>query len=327
MKKSSLASLTLLASCMCWAQQQQAPIERIGPGATAINQIANLPIERIGVDDLVGISVYDAPELTRTIRVNSDGDIRLPMLGKAIHAAGLYPDGLEKAIRDSLITENVLVDPVVTVTVVEYQSRPITVVGEVKTPLTFQATGTVTLLDAISRAGGLSDRAGSEVLITRPSVGADGSPTTLIRRVPVQELIDGADPSLNLSLQGGEEIRVPEAGRVFVLGDVKKPGAFYISEGSESSVLKALALSEGLDSFSSHTAYIYRREAGSGNRNEIPIPLKKIMERKAPDVALKADDIFYIPDATGTRASLKVLEASLGAGAALGSAFIYYGTR
>jgi polysaccharide export outer membrane protein len=245
------------------------------------------------------------------------------MLTRPVHAAGLYPEGLETAITTALTAENVLVDPIVTVTVAEYQSRPITVAGAVKTPLTFQATGTVTLLDAISRAGGLSDKAGSLGLVSHQSAAADVESTTLVQRVPVQALLDGSDSSLNLSLQGGEEIRVPEAGRVFVLGDVKKPGAFYLTDGSESSVLKALALSEGLDSFSSHTAYIYRKEGGTGSRNEIPIPLKKIMERKAPDVALEADDIFYIPAATGTRASLKVLEASIGAGAVLGSAFIY----
>jgi len=59
----------------------------------------------------------------------------------------------------------------------------------------------------------------------------------------------GDDPALNLHLEGGEDIRVPEAGRVFVLGRVKKPGAFFITDGSESSVMKALALSEGLDTF------------------------------------------------------------------------------
>jgi protein involved in polysaccharide export with SLBB domain len=112
-----------------------------------------------------------------------------------------------------------------------------------------------------------------------------------------------------------------------VVGDVKKSGAFYITDGSESSVLKALALSEGLESFSAHKAYIYRTEDSSGSRKEIPIELKKIMDRKSPDVALVAGDIFYIPSATGAKASLKTLETSLGIGTALGAAFIYYGTR
>ena len=196
-----------------------------------------------------------------------------------------------------------------------------------KNPLTFQATGTMTLLDAISRAQGLTDNAGSEILVSRLAQNADGQPATLMQRIPVRALLDGVNPSLNLSLQGGEVIRVPEAGRVFVVGDVKKPGAFYITDGSQSSVLKALALSEGLDSFSSHKAYIYRADESGGDRKEIPVELKRIMDRKSPDVALTAGDILYIPNATGAKASLKALEASLSVGSALGAAFVYYGTR
>jgi polysaccharide export outer membrane protein len=124
-------------------------------------------------------------------------------------------------------------------------------------------------------------------------------------------------------LEGGEDIRVPEAGRVFVLGRVKKPGAFFITDGAESSVMKALALSEGLDTYPSHKAYIYRVEGGSGGRNEIPVDLKKIMDRKSPDVALMANDILYVPNATGARASMKVLETSVGIGAALGATLLY----
>jgi polysaccharide export outer membrane protein len=145
----------------------------------------------------------------------------------------------------------------------------------------------------------------------------------LVQRIPVRGLLNGEDPTLNLHLEGGEDIRVPEAGRVFVLGRVKKPGAFFITDGSESSVMKALALSEGLDAFPSHKAYIYRVEGGSSGRSEIPIDLKSIMDRKTPDVPLLANDILYIPDASGARASLKVLETSIGLAAGLGAATIY----
>ena len=96
------------------------------------SEISNLPVERIGRDDLVGITVYDSPELTRTVRVGADGNIRLPMVQQHIHAAGLYPAELEAAITTALIQENVLVEPIVTVSVVEYRSRPITVVGAVR---------------------------------------------------------------------------------------------------------------------------------------------------------------------------------------------------
>jgi polysaccharide export outer membrane protein len=320
----AISLLVIAVASSALAQEQGTP-DHAGPGATSfsLSEGSNLPVEKIGRDDLIGITVYDSPELTRTVRVDSDGDIRLPMLQKHIQAAGLYPSELENAITTALTNENVLVDPIVTVSVVEYRSRPITVVGAVKSPLTFQATGTVTLLDAISRAGGLAENAGAEILVSRQPSGTSDKSVALAQRIPVYGLISGEDPSLNLKLEGGEEVRVPEAGRVFVLGDVKKPGAFYITDGSESSVMKALSLSEGLDTFSAHKAYIYRLEAGSTGRNEIPVELKKIMDRKSPDVPLMANDILYIPNATGARASLKVLETSIGVGAALGSSLIY----
>ena len=304
------------------AQQQAAP-EHVGAGASSSGDTSNLPVEKVGKDDLLGITVYDSPELSRTVRVNSDGDIRLPMLRQQIKAAGLSPAELETAIAAALIDGNVLVDPVVTVTAAEYRSRPITVSGAVRSPVTFQAMGTVTLLDAITRAGGLAENAGAEILVSQPSSATEDKSRLLIQRIPARGLIDGVDPSLNLHLEGGEDVRVPEAGRVFVLGRVKHPGAFFITDGSESSVMKALALSEGLDSFPSNKAYIYRVEGGSGGRNEIPIDLKNIMARRSPDVALMSNDILYIPDATGARAGLKALETSIGLGATFGAAALY----
>jgi polysaccharide export outer membrane protein len=316
-------SLLAIAVASSASAQQQANPSRAGSGATSLGEGANLPTEKIGKDDLIGITVYDAPELTRTVRVGSDGDIRLPMLRQHIPAAGLYPAELETAIAAALTDGNVLVDPIVTVSVVEYRSRPISVSGAVKNPVTFQATGTVTLIDAISQAGGLTENAGAEILVSKPSSATSDKSALLIQRIPVRGLMGGEDPALNLHLDGGEDIRVPEAGRVFVLGRVKHPGAFYITDGSESSVMKALALSEGLDTFPSHSAYIYRLEGGSGGRNEIPVDLKKIMDRKSPDVALLANDILYVPDATGARASLKVLETSVALAAGFGTALIY----
>lgn len=316
-------SLLAMAVATSVSAQTQTNPDHVGAGATTIGEGSNLPSEKIGVDDLIGISVYDAPELTRTVRVGPDGDVRLPMLRQHVHAKGLYSVELENILAKALADENVLVDPVVTVSVVEYRSRPITVVGAVKSPLTFQATGKVTVLDAISRAGGLNENAGPEILVSgQPSVESDKT-VALIQRISVQALLAGENPALNLLLEGGEGIRVLEAGRVFVVGNVKHPGAFYITNGSESSVMKALALSEGLNSYSAHKAYIYRQEAGNGGRNEIPIELKKILDRKMSDVPLLPNDILYIPDAAGVRASMKVLETSIGLGASLGSTLIY----
>jgi polysaccharide biosynthesis/export protein len=279
----------------------------------------NLPAQKIGPDDLVGISVYDAPELTRTVRVGAEGHIRLPMLHREIQAAGLLPRELEAAIGEALRTEQILVDPVVTVTVAEYRSRPISVAGAVKRPLTFQAFGNVTLLDAITRAEGLAAEAGPEILLTRSEEGKN-----VTRHISVKALLEGADAELNPHLTGGEEIRVPEAGRIYVAGNVKHPGAFAVKDDSGTSVLKVLALAEGLAPFASKNAYVYRRQPGAQAKNEIPIPLDRIIARKSPDFALAADDILYVPDAKGRRLSITTVEKLAGFGAATTSGMLIW---
>jgi polysaccharide biosynthesis/export protein len=312
------ATLAVLAS----AQKQQVP-SQVGAGATILSASGDLPIERIGNDDLLGITVYDAPELTRSVRVDSAGEIRLPMLQKPIKAAGLYPADLEKSITAALIEGHVLVEPVVTVSIVEFRSRPISVVGAVRNPVTFQASGSVTLLDAISQAGGLTETAGPEILVTEKSSASDDKQADLVRRIPVKNLIDAVDPSLNLGLHGGEEVRVPEAGKFYVLGNVKHAGAFALTDGSQSTVLKALALAEGVDHFTGHTAYIYRADSSKTGKREIPVELKKIMDRKAPDVPLMANDILYVPEATGRKATLTTLDRMSMIGASVGTTLLY----
>jgi len=310
--------LTLfLVLAPAWAQGQVRPGGQTEP-------FTNLPAQKIGPRDLIAIQVYDSPELTRTIRVGADGNIRLPMLKQQIKGEGLMPNDLEDIIARALAEEDLIVEPFVTVTVVEYSSRPISVAGAVRSPVTFQASAPVTLLEAVTRAGGLAEDAGSEILISKSQTGPSGIPTALIQRIPVKALIDSADPDANLRLTGGEEVRVPEAGRVFVVGSVKKPGAFVVRDGSETSVLKLLALAEGLVPFASNQAYIYRTE-GSGPKNEIPIELSKIMGRKAPDAALLPNDVLYIPDNRGRRLGMAALEKILAFGSTAGATALIYG--
>jgi len=314
-------SILFLFTAVCAPVQAQTPRTITSDAGSA-----NLPAQKIGPNDLIAVSVYDAPELTRTVRVGADGLIRLPILKRQIKADGLMPGELESSIANALRAEQLIIDPFVTVTVAEYNSRPISVAGAVKQPLTFQANNPVTLLEAITRAGGLSPEAGSEILVTHPKTASDSTGSSLVQRIPVRGLIDAADPALNILLTGGEEVRVPEVGKFFVLGNVHKPGVFPMQGNAGISVLKALASAEGLMPLASKEAYIYRREGAAGSKNEIPVPLKKILDRKAPDMPLMADDILYVPDATGRRATLATLEkiALFGSGAA--SALIYTST-
>ena len=264
---------------------------------------ANLPAQAIGASDLLAIAVYGAPELTRTVRVGDDGLIRLPMLRRKTDVLGRMPAQVETLLAEALVEEEILVDPAVTVTIAEYHSRPISVAGAVKAPLTFQAVGKTTLLEALTRAQGLSEEAGPEILLTRPG--------ELVERIPVKKLIDAADPLWNVALRGGEEVRVPAAGHVFVAGNVKHPGAFRVDSGGETTVLKAVALAEGLAPFSTKSAYIFRSGAEGGHA-EIEVELSKIMDRKAADVALEANDILYIPDNRSRRTTMNAIEKAIG---------------
>jgi polysaccharide export outer membrane protein len=316
-------SLLVIALASASSAQEQTVTNRVGAESNLTSDGPNLSQGKLGGDDLIGISVYDSPELSHTVRVGTDGTIRLPMVRQHIQVAGLVPAELETAIATALIDEHVMVDPIVSVTVVEYHSRPITVVGAVRAPITFQAAGTVTLLDAIVRAGGIGTNAGSDILVTHPSSMTGGTSISLTERIPVHSLMDVSDPASNLKLEGGENIRVPEAGQVYVVGNVKRPGPFLITDGSESSVLKALAMSGGLDSFASHTAYIYRVESISGRKNQIPIEIKKILARKTPDVPLYGNDMLYIPNRSGLRTSAKALEIATGVGLGVVALLIY----
>ena len=173
----------------------------------------------------------------------------------------------------------------------------------------------------------MSPEAGGEILVTRASRNPSNAP--ILERVPLKGLIEQGDPALNLVLEGGEEIRVPQLGRVFVLGNVKRPGAFRLEDSVGLSVLKALALAEGLTPFSTRNAYIYHREdALPGSLpKETAIPLRKILDRHSPDVQLEANDILYIPDSRSAHTTASVVEKAVSFGLGTASGALILGVR
>ncbi len=270
----------------------------------------NLPAQRIGANDLLSVSVYDAPEFTRTVRVSADGMVMLPLMKKPVTAAGLLPSELEPKLAEALREQDLLNDATVIVTVAEYNSRPITVSGAVHTPLVFQAVGRVRITDALNRAGGVAPDAAQEAdLISR-----DGT----VRKIPLKPLLDSTAPELNAELVGGEEIRIAPAGRIYILGNVKTSGAFGIQDTADASVMKFLTLAGGFSSLPPKVAYIIRVEPDTQVKHEIEIPMKDMFDRKSPDLPLQAHDILYIPENKKHQALLDVEKVlALTAGAAI----------
>lgn len=267
--------------------------------------------ESLGAGDLVELAVSYCPELNHNFRVGSDGTLPLPLLHAPMAVAGLTPLEVAHKIGAALVSEHLLAEPVVSVSVVEYRSRPVSLIGAVNHPTSFQATDRTTLIEALAKAGGLSPTAGGDVIVTSAATATDPQ---RVRIVAVKDLLSGRVPQANLALRGGEEIRVPEADKVFVAGNVRRPGAYPMQSDAETTVMKAVALSSGLDSYSSAFAYIYRKREMGAQRDEVKVPLRQIMTRHAPDVVLRADDILFVPAADGRKLTAKILGQLAGFG-------------
>lgn len=317
-RKASLAlSAVLVIALPLTAQDSQ---RATAPAFVDLNPGSNLPLQRVGREDLLALNVYDAPEFTRTVRVSAEGTIRLPMLKTPVRVEGLLPNEIEVLLAEAFQREKLFVDPFVTVNIVEFHSRPISVTGAVRAPAIFQAIGSVSLLDALARAGGLvPDQAGPEIIVTRPN-GDTGAQS--IQRIPVKALINGSDPQLNLKLTGGEEIRVPDVGKIVVAGNVVHPGAYPVLDTAANTVTTAIAQAQGTIQYYSHTAYIYRPDE-KGAMHEITVDLGKILQRKEPDVTLQARDILYVPDSSGRRIAQTAINSLTGVGASASTALIY----
>ncbi len=276
-----------------------------------------LPSQELGPSDLVQIMVPYCPELSRSFRIGPDGELSLPLLKKPINTVGMMPVQLQSVIAKALVADQILVNPVVSVSVLAYESRPVSVVGAVNHPIAFQATGNLTLLDALARAG-------PDITVTHRSQGPDGTMHVTVQSIPVKGLIESTNPKLNVALTGNDEVRVPDAGMIFIAGNVKKPGSYTMQDNSDTTVVKALALSEGLESYSAKQAYIYRQAAPGAPRDEIMVPLSKILARKAPDMVLHPDDILYVPENNGKRMTAKVLSQLAGFGSTTAAGMLIY---
>src|SRR3984885_7802661 len=284
---------------------------------------------RIGAHDLLEINVFEAPDLNRSLRVSASGEISMPLLG-AIQSTGLTARELEGVIEIKL--RQYMKDPHVGVFVTTVESHPVSVVGAVKKPGVFQVRGTKTVLEMLSMAEGLSDDAGDQVLVMRGAGLQFGSDTTRdpgnndpdgaavqanstgndTVRINLKDLLESGDQRYNVPVYPGDIVKVTRGGIVYVIGEVKKPGGFVLKSDQNMSVLKAIALAEGLTSTSAKSrTKIIRTDEHSGKRVEFPIDLGKVLAGKAPDTPLKPADIVFVPNSSGKTVLYKGTEAAV----------------
>ena len=235
---------------------------------------ATAPAEgyRIGPGDVVKITVYGHEDLSRPAVVAADGRMPFPLIGD-VQASGLTPTELEARLRE-LLGKDYLVDPQVSVAVQEYRSQKVFVLGEAEKPGSYALTGRATLLDVLSQAGGPSKTAGRQLVVVRvPKAEAPVTPgtagsTTL--RVNLKKLLDG-DASENLVLESGDTVYVPKQTSFFVLGEVKKPGAYVLDK--ETTALEAITLAGGFTERAASTVAKILRKRPDGNQETLVIDL------------------------------------------------------
>jgi polysaccharide biosynthesis/export protein len=129
----------------------------------------------IGSGDVLSISVFDVPELSRDVRVSQTGSIGIPLVPVRLHVAGLTESQTEEKIAEVLEANGLVTNAQVGVAVKERKSKPITVVGAVPHPLVYQADRPVTLLEVLAEAGGIANDAGDTIIVTRTALTPDSS--------------------------------------------------------------------------------------------------------------------------------------------------------
>jgi len=291
---------------------------------------------RIGSHDLLEINVFEAPDLNRSLRVSAGGEISMPLLG-AVQSSGLTARELEGTLEVRL--RQYMKDPHVGVFVTTVESHPVSVVGAVKKPGVFQIRGTKTVLEMLSMAEGLSDDAGDEVLVMRgaglhfgsdsnggsanpasqspsqkqmPAGAADDLSYNDTIKINLKDLLESGDQRFNVAVYPGDIVKVTRGGIIYVIGDVKKPGGFVLKTDQNMSVLKAIALAEGLNATAAKSrTKIIRTDEKTGQRFEFPIDLGKVLAGKTPDTPLKPADIVFIPNSSGKTMLYKGSEAAV----------------
>jgi polysaccharide export outer membrane protein len=236
-------------AALALASQSVIAAEAVG----AIAPIARPPILQIGPGDEVKIEVFGNPDLTTTINVSEDGSVRVPLAG-AVVVGGQSLAEAARRIESALKTGQFLVNPQVTVAVIQSLSQRVSVLGEVSKPGRYPIQSDSTVLDLIALAGGITEKGSELVYILR----ADASGKVLRLPVNLRHIAETQDASSAVisTLRGGDSILVPK-GTFFITGQVVQPGEYRI-EG-DMILFEALARAGGVTSLGSASRIEIRR--------------------------------------------------------------------
>ena len=234
----------------------------------------------LGEGDVLTISVYDQPDLKSIVRISGDGMVTLPLIGQ-IRAAGMTVGRLSNTI-ETLLADGYLVEPQVTIFIEEFRSLKVTILGGVRSPGLYELKGQTSLLELISKAGGLAETAGAEAIIRRHDPGLEEKQ---IINVDLQKLLEQGLLSENLVIMNGDNIYIPPKRVYYVTGEVKSSGEYIYLTGL--TVLQALTKAGGL--------------SGKAAPNRIRIirsidGVEQLLHNVKMDEAVQPNDVIVVPE-------------------------------
>ena len=251
------------------------------------------PEYKIGAKDLLEISVLGVQEINKlVVRVSEEGRITLPLLGE-VEVGNLTKFEVEKKLA-GLAGQKVVLNPQVTVHILEYLSRRVSVLGAVGKPGPFELLGRQTVLSVLSEAGGLTRDAGEEIILIRQLPAGDSQAI----RIPIDDLFIKGEPKLNIALEPGDVINVPidKVVAVYVFGQVRNPGALQVKKSNIPTLTQAIAQAGGFTDRASRKKVQIRRKDVTGRELEISVNVRDILRGKKKDIPLLENDTIYVPE-------------------------------
>ena len=237
---------------------------------------------------LLSMEIYDTPEYTLELRIDSAGNINIPMVGN-VHVADLTLVEAATEVSASLRDRKILNDPHVNLNIEEYAGREVTILGEVHTPGRVELLAPRHLDDVIAMAGGETEFAGKTIEI-RHETGPE--PRSVV--VHYSRNIDNHILSDTI-VRPGDTVTVKRAGIVYVLGGVTRPGGYLMQEDGDLNVTQALALAYGTTMPAAVGSMRLIRKKDDGQVEEFTIPYRDIVKGKVAPLRLQAEDVIYVP--------------------------------
>lgn len=312
----------LLGTILCLSAfgQQPQPATPLGPnpqqpqpGAPGASPNAQQPRELpadslrpnyvLGPNDQVLVRAPAAEEINeKPFRIDSEGFINLPLVGR-VRAGGLTVQELEADLVKRL--REYIREPQVIITVVQFRSEPVFIVGAFQRPGIYPLQGRRTLVEMLASIGGLQPNASRRIRVTRraeygalPLPNAVDEPEKKVSSVEIGlgSLRENVNPAEDIVLEPYDVISVDRAELVYVNGEVGKVGGIELGERDSISIVQALTLSGGFSRDANRgKVRILRQVANTSRRAEIEVDLKRVLEGKDEDIPLLANDVLYVP--------------------------------